>query len=69
MGVVLLFLLANELLRFLLPFVSFGGLLELSLPYLAAGLLTMFWVYSPASKTAAPLAWPGKPTNSIQLSE
>ncbi|MBC8083827.1 MAG: hypothetical protein H7Z21_11500 [Hymenobacter sp.] len=60
LGVGLFFLLANELLRFLLPFASLGGLLEMSLPYLATGLLTVFWLYSPGGKTSTAALWTKK---------
>lgn len=47
LGVVLFFLLANELLRFFLPFLTWSSLLELAVPYLIAALGTVFWLYSP----------------------
>lgn len=54
LGVVLFFLLANELLLLLLPVGSVLSLLELSLHYLGAALLTVGWLYGPARRTSSP---------------
>ncbi|MDF7813392.1 hypothetical protein [Hymenobacter sp. YC55] len=51
-GVLLFFLLANEVLHLLLPFATFFGLLEMSFPYLVAGVLTVLWLYSPGGQTS-----------------
>lgn len=53
LGVGLFFLTSNYLLLLLLPIGSLGGLLEMSLPYLGAGLLTVLWLYGPAQQTVA----------------
>ncbi|SNC75108.1 hypothetical protein SAMN06265337_2708 [Hymenobacter gelipurpurascens] len=50
LGVGLFFLVANYLLLLLLPIGSLSGLLEMSLPYLGAGLLTVLWLYGPAQR-------------------
>lgn len=46
-GVTLFFLLANWLLELLLPVGSGASLLSMSLPYWAAAMLTVLWLYSP----------------------
>ena len=68
LGVTLFFLAANELLHLLLPFATFWGLLEMSVPYLAAGLLTVSWLYSPNGKSSTAALWPRKQNNRILLS-
>jgi len=68
LGVTLFFLAANELLHLLLPFATFWGLLEMSVPYLAAGLCTVGWLYSPSGKTSTAGLWHKKSTNQLLLS-
>ncbi|MBO0359317.1 hypothetical protein J0X19_15245 [Hymenobacter sp. BT186] len=68
LGVTLFFLAANELLHLLLPFATFWGLLEMSVPYLAAGLLTVFWLYSSGGKTSTAALFPKKQDNRLLLS-
>ncbi|UOG73994.1 hypothetical protein MTX78_17950 [Hymenobacter tibetensis] len=67
LGVTLFFILANELLRFMLPFVSLEGLLEMSSPYLAAGLITVFWLYSPGGKTSTTAIWSRRNTHHVEV--
>ncbi|WP_375435616.1 hypothetical protein [uncultured Hymenobacter sp.] len=69
LGVVLFFLLANEVLHLLLPFATFLGLLEMSLPYLAAGILTVLWLYSSGGKTLTTVLLTKKRTGHVHLSE
>ncbi|GAB2769153.1 hypothetical protein HNQ93_000277 [Hymenobacter luteus] len=49
-GVTLFFLLANKLLELLLPINSVHDLLSMSLPYWAAAMLTVLWLYSPGQR-------------------
>ncbi|MBX0290889.1 hypothetical protein K3G63_10590 [Hymenobacter sp. HSC-4F20] len=51
-GVTLFFLLANWLLEWLLPVGSSASLLSMSLPYWAAAMLTVLWLYSPGQRDA-----------------
>lgn len=51
-GVVLLFLLTNQLLVLLSPIDSLRALLPMSLPYGVAAVLTVFWLYGPAQRQA-----------------
>ncbi|GGG31824.1 hypothetical protein [Hymenobacter glacieicola] len=50
-GVTLFFLLANQLLEVLLPIDSMTHLLNMSLPYWAAAMLTVLWLYSPGQQS------------------
>lgn len=56
LGVSLFFLVANYLLLLLLPIDSLGSLLEMSLPYLGAALLTVLWLYGPAQRNLPSVA-------------
>ncbi|HEX8425200.1 hypothetical protein [Hymenobacter sp.] len=69
LGVTLFFLLANELLHLLLPFATFWGLLEMSLPYLASGVLTVLWLYSPTGKSSTTVLLTKKRMSHAHLSE
>ncbi|RSK35453.1 hypothetical protein [Hymenobacter metallilatus] len=51
-GVVLFFLLANQLLVLLSPIDSMQAVLPLSLPYGVAAVLAVFWLYGPAQRAA-----------------
>ncbi|MDU0371923.1 hypothetical protein ACFPAF_16095 [Hymenobacter endophyticus] len=49
-GILLLFLLTNQLLVLLSPVDSLRALLPMSLPYGVAAVLTVFWLYGPAQR-------------------
>ncbi|RPD50204.1 hypothetical protein DNI29_05250 [Hymenobacter sediminis] len=49
-GVTAFFLLANQLLELLLPVNSMRDVLNMSLPYWAAAMLTVLWLYSPSQR-------------------
>lgn len=69
LGVMLFFLAANEALHLLLPFATFWGLLEMSFPYLVAGILTVLWLYSPNGLTSTGTLLTKKHTGRVRLSE
>lgn len=50
LGVTAFFLLANQLLELLLPVNSMRDILSMSLPYWAAAMLTVLWLYSPSQR-------------------
>ncbi|MET4106615.1 hypothetical protein [Hymenobacter sp. UYP22] len=52
-GILLLFLLTNQLLVLLSPVDSLRALLPMSLPYGVAAVLTVFWLYGPAQRQVA----------------